>query len=70
MRLVRVGDTVVVDLKGRQSGRGSYLCHNKECWEAGLKKGILERALKTSISVENREQLIRYCGEVRTGGSE
>jgi predicted RNA-binding protein YlxR (DUF448 family) len=63
IRLVcTVGGSVEVDISGRQAGRGAYLCRARECWEAGLKSGRLEHALRTTITEANRQQLIS-CGE-------
>jgi predicted RNA-binding protein YlxR (DUF448 family) len=58
---VRVaGDGVEVDSGGRKAGRGAYLCPEENCWLVGLKEGRLEHALRTAISPDNREQLIKY----------
>jgi len=43
---------------GRWEGRGAYLCKSPICWEKGLKKERLERALRGKISVENRARLV------------
>lgn len=65
MRLVRISDGVVeVDSSGRKAGRGAYLCPEAGCWEAGLGKGRLEHALRTAISADNREQLVKYGQEL------
>jgi len=61
IRLVRVPDgSVEVDTSGKKSGRGAYLCQTPECWEIGLKGGRLEYTLRTTLTPDNREQLIRY----------
>ena len=61
IRLVRVsGGGVEVDPGGKRAGRGAYLCPVPECWEVGLKKGRLEHVLRTTITQDNREQLVRY----------
>jgi predicted RNA-binding protein YlxR (DUF448 family) len=62
IRLVRSpqGD-VSVDLTGKKSGRGAYLCANPVCWQAGLAKGVLERALKTSLTQQDRAALYDYA---------
>ena len=63
IRLVRVSDGgVEVDTGGRKVGRGAYLCQVQECWEVGLKGSQLEHALRTILTQDNREQLIR-CGK-------
>jgi len=60
--LVRLSDmSVQVDTSGKKAGRGAYLCQAQECWEAGVKKGSrLEHALRTALTQDNREQLIKY----------
>ena len=61
VRLVRASDDKVeVDLSGKKAGRGAYLCRAKWCWEAGLKSNRLEYTLRTKISQDNREYLIRF----------
>ena len=61
IRLVRGADTTVEeDPSGKKPGRGSYLCCAEACWEAGLRRGALERALRTTLTPENREQLMQY----------
>ncbi len=61
IRLVRISNgSVEVDTSGRKSGRGAYLCQAQGCWEAGLKGGRLEHALRTTLTQNNRDQLIRY----------
>ena len=61
IRLVRISDgNVEVDTSGKKAGRGAYLCRARECWETGLKSNRLEHTLRTSITQENRERLVRY----------
>ena len=55
MRIVRTPDGgVEIDETGKKSGRGAYLCRQRECWEIALKKDGLEHALKTSLTDEER----------------
>ena len=51
---------VLIDQSGRHPGRGTYLCKSKACWENGLKKDRLDRALQIAISKEAKEELARY----------
>jgi predicted RNA-binding protein YlxR (DUF448 family) len=65
VRLVRVpGGGVEVDPSDRKVGRGAYLCPALACWQAGLKKGRLEYVLRTTITEDNRQQLIKYSQEL------
>lgn len=65
VRIVRaVNGAVVVDLTGKQSGRGAYLCRQRACWEAGLRRGVLERALKQPVPVECRPALEAFAASL------
>ena len=60
IRLVRIPDeSVEVDTGSKEAGRGAYLCPAQECWEIGLKGGRLEHSLRTTLTQDNREQLIK-----------
>jgi len=62
VRLVAVAEGCVeVDLTGKKSGRGAYLCKKPACWETALKTGKLSAALRTAIEAENREKLVNYA---------
>ena len=43
------GLSVLVDDTGKRSGRGAYLCRASECWQKGLRKETLARALRESL---------------------
>ena len=61
LRIVRTTDgTIEVDSTGKKAGRGAYLCPVRECWEAGLKGNRLEYALRTKLTLENRQALVEY----------
>ena len=58
IRVVRTPDGLVtIDPIGKKSGRGAYLCRTRPCWELGLKRGVLERALKQALPPESRPEL-------------
>ena len=62
VRLVRLAEGgVEIDLTGKKSGRGAYLCQFPECWDKALKSGRLELALHTSLKPENKEILANYA---------
>jgi hypothetical protein len=58
IRIVKTpeGD-VCVDLTGKKSGRGAYICKNLECFEKAFKAKRLSRNLETPISEEIYEKL-------------
>mgnify|MGYP002395244211 CR=1 FL=1 len=64
IRLVQsTGGQVRIDEAGRETGRGAYLCRNRNCWELALKKDRkdrISRALKTVISSDNRQTLSEF----------
>ena len=58
---MRISDErVEVDIGGKKAGRGVYLCPVQKCWEIGLKGSRLEHSLRTMLTQDNREQLIRF----------
>ncbi len=54
------GGSVQIDANGRKPGRGAYLCNMPECWQGAVSGGHLERALRTVITRESRDQLAEY----------
>jgi predicted RNA-binding protein YlxR (DUF448 family) len=66
VRLVRQADgSVVVDPTGKLAGRGAYLCSKPSCWTAGLRKGVLVRALKLErIRDEDIQALTAFAGQL------
>jgi uncharacterized protein len=59
VRIVRRPEGVQVDPTGKLAGRGAYLHDKKSCWERGM-KGALAHALRTDLTVEDRESLLSY----------
>ncbi len=70
IRLVRTLDGgVEVDVAGKKTGRGAYLCLEQECWVAAFKGIRLEHTLRVTLTQDNREQLIK-CGESLLQGAD
>lgn len=62
VRVVRSPEGIVtIDESGKQSGRGAYVCRQQRCWEKALVGRHLERALKSSLTVETKAQLRHYA---------
>ena len=63
-QLVRVVRTsqgpVVVDINGKEAGRGAYLCHIPDCWDRALGKGALERSFKQDLSNQDLDPVRAY----------
>jgi len=47
----------MADPTGKAAGRGAYLCPKQECWEMAVKRGRLERSLRTKLSAADVEGL-------------
>jgi predicted RNA-binding protein YlxR (DUF448 family) len=70
IRLARTTDRwVEIDYGGQKDGRGAYLCRKEDCWQAGLGSNRLEHALKTALTSQNREQLMRQGRELVGGAN-
>jgi predicted RNA-binding protein YlxR (DUF448 family) len=54
MRIVRTPEGMFeIDLKGKRSGRGAYLCRKQQCWDAALQPRRLSQALKCEVRAED-----------------
>lgn len=63
IRIVRNSEAVQVDPTGKMAGRGAYLHDRRSCWELGL-KGALAHALKTELTVQDRERLLAFMASL------
>jgi predicted RNA-binding protein YlxR (DUF448 family) len=65
IRIVRTtGQRVEADSTGKQSGRGAYLCRQRECWETVLSnRHRLGQALKLEMEIrlEDLAQLREFA---------
>lgn len=52
-------DEIMIDLTGKKSGRGAYLCGQVDCFKLATKNRSLDRALKAQVQPEIYEQLAR-----------
>lgn len=63
VRVVRtVSGMLEVDRRGKVSGRGAYLCPNRDCVEQALKTHRLERALEVPLTDELVHELRHIDG--------
>ena len=51
------GGEISLDLTGRKSGRGAYVCKNADCFEKARKAKRFERSLSCKIPEEVYEQM-------------
>ena len=57
---------ISLDLTGKKSGRGAYVCKNPECFEKARRARRFERSLSCRIPDEVYEQMsARLCAEQR-----
>ncbi len=59
IRIVHTTEGVQVDPSGKLNGRGAYLCEREACWESALKGDVLARALKMTLTNEDRNRLLQ-----------
>lgn len=63
-RVVRTPDgSVLLDLTGRKSGRGAYVCKNAECLKKCRRRERLEQALGVNIPAEVYEAIEKELAE-------
>ena len=62
-RLVRTPEGVIADPSGKMNGRGAYIHGNQECLQKAL-KGHLEKALRVSITEEDRKRLADFGSDL------
>ncbi len=67
VRLVLVVDNIEVDLTGKKSGRGAYVCKTMDCCETGLKGNKVARALKTNMPDSGKDKLMQELKEICGG---
>lgn len=58
-RIVRTPTGLMVDASGKMNGRGAYLCSNEKCWERAVNTDILNKALRTTLTTQDRECLLQ-----------
>ena len=68
VRVVRTAEGLIeIDETGKKAGRGAYLCLKQECWDKALKSKMLEYALKTPVTAENKAVLQAYAAALPVG---
>ena len=64
IRVVRTPENeVCVDLTGKKSGRGAYICKSQSC----LKKAIKSKRIQTNLEIELTEEIIDTLTKELTG---
>ena len=55
---------ISLDLTGKKSGRGAYICKRSECLKKAVGSKALEKAFKVSIPAEVYEQLDKELRDI------
>lgn len=50
---------ISLDLTGKKSGRGAYICPDKDCFDKARKGRRIERALETKIPEEVYDEMLK-----------
>lgn len=65
IRVVKTADDqILLDLTGKQNGRGAYVCKNEECLQKAMKTKGLERSLKTRIPEDVFAELVEEMKKI------
>jgi len=68
LRIVRAPDgDVLLDQRGKVSGRGVYICRSEECLNKAVKTRALSRALEAPVSDETIESIRQAIRESANG---
>ena len=68
LRIVKNKENIIkVDEKGKEPGRGAYICLDMECFEKAKKSKKLEKALDIKIDDEIYEEIQKII-ESKVGG--
>ena len=64
MRVLKTAEGhIVLDITGKQNGRGAYLCKAEECLKKARKNRGIERSFKMSIPAEVYDSLEKEFAE-------
>ena len=67
MRVLKTAENeIVLDVTGKQNGRGAYLCVSEECLKKARKNKGLERSFKMSIPAEVYDKLEEEFKQIGT----
>ena len=65
LRVIKTPDEkIVLDVTGRQNGRGAYICASMECLKKAQKSKGLERSLKIAIPADIYQNLEEEMSKV------
>ena len=70
IRIVRTPEgEVAIDVTGKRSGRGAYVCRQAECLKRAIRQKQLERQLEITLTPEISEALTAEMERLSADGS-
>ena len=60
IRVARVNNEYLLDIKFVLDGRGAYVCKDKDCINLAVKKKLFNRAFKCNLETNIYEELGKY----------
>lgn len=63
LRTAQNNGEFVIDPDGKGTGRGIYICKNKDCLDKAVKKRAFQRNLNIEINEEDKEKLYLFISE-------
>ena len=67
IRVVRSPENEIsIDLKGKKSGRGAYICKEEDCLKKAVKAKRFDRSLEVNISSDILESLLNQIKEIKS----
>jgi len=65
IRVVRSPENEIsIDLKGKKSGRGAYICRDENCLKKAVKAKRFDRSLEVNISDDILESLLNQIKDL------
>ena len=64
IRIVKTPEgSILLDGRGKVSGRGAYICRSRACFDKAFRSKALERSLSVSIPEEIYEEILKKLDE-------
>ena len=71
IRIVRTPqNSVIMDTRGKESGRGAYICRSRDCWTDSLKRKRVSYALKVDLTSDQLSELFKAAEELFNSSKE
>ena len=64
IRIVLCEEDISIDMTGKKSGRGTYICKNTECLKKAMKTKGLDRSFRIKVSSDVYERLQSQLEEI------